>query len=171
MLRGLTVSILCLAPILAQDTVPPLEVWLGEGISQFESKHYPEAIASFQKVLEINPAAAHWYLAQIYLAQYVPGLRTAENTAVADHARNEFSQLLQLNGENGNIMASLGCLSYEEAQSLDDPQAKERKLDDARGWYQRWLSVDSEAVDANYAIGVVDSQKLYFALAAARARI
>ena len=171
MFRVLVTAAFLLSPLLAQDGLPDIEVLLGQGIAQFQSKHYPEAIAVFQKVLEVNPAAAHWYLAQIYLAQYVPGDRGTGNVVFAERARTEFERLLDLNSQNTNIMASLGCLSYQEAQGIDNLQDKDTKMDEARTWYQRWLSVDAESHKANYAIGVVDSQKLYYALMAARSKI
>src|SRR5690348_3054656 len=127
MLRVSAIAILLFAPLLAQDALPEVEVLLGQGISQFDAHHYSEAIATFQRVLEINPAAAHWYLAQIYLAQYAPGLREPENAAIGQRAKAEFESLLQLNKENGAIMASIGCLSYQEAEVLDNLEDKDRK--------------------------------------------
>ena len=54
---------------------------LNKGVQAYKSARYPEAVAFFQKAVELDPSfkTTHLYLATAYMSQYIPGAESPEN--------------------------------------------------------------------------------------------
>ena len=63
--------------LLAQDG----RGWLNQGVSEFKSGDYPQAVADFQKAVDSDPSNTTFrlYLATAWMQQYVPGVDTPDN--------------------------------------------------------------------------------------------
>jgi Flp pilus assembly protein TadD len=59
---------------------------LNRGVDAYKSAHYEEAIAHFQKAVELDPSSvmAKAYLATALSQNVVPGLTTSENLKTAE---------------------------------------------------------------------------------------
>src|SRR6476659_1137086 len=71
---------------------------LNKGVQAYKNARYPEAVAFFQKAVELDPTfkTTHQYLATAYMSQYIPGAESPENVRMAESAYNEFQNVLKL---------------------------------------------------------------------------
>ena len=168
--RLLINCLLLAAPVFAQRVPIPgdTETWMDKGVEAYRSGQYKQAISAFQMASDFDPddVTAHLYLATANMVLFVPGLATPENTAHAQQARTEFKRALELDPSNTMAMQSLASLSFQEAAGSDTA-----KLDEAREWNRKILAVDPRNKQALYLIAVIDWQKFYPNLVAARSRL
>src|ERR1700692_3074324 len=70
---------------------------LKRGAQAFTNAKYPEAVAYFQKAVELDPSftTTHTYLAIAYMSQYIPGAESPENVHMAQTAFNEVQNVLE----------------------------------------------------------------------------
>src|SRR5258708_3990877 len=90
MYMRLLTAILLLSPGLmaAQDA----RTWLNQGVAAFKNAQYAEAVAAFEKAVNLAPGdtTARLYLGTAYMQQYIPGAQSPENLAMAQRAEAEF---------------------------------------------------------------------------------
>ncbi|HXB75269.1 MAG TPA: tetratricopeptide repeat protein [Candidatus Acidoferrales bacterium] len=140
-----------MAPLIAQDPVD-FQGWLNQGIQAFQSAQYPQAVAAFQRAVQIQPdhVAAHLYLGTAYMQQYIPGATSPQNEAMARFATDQFLRVVNLESNNKVALASLGSLSLNQ-----------KKWDEAQKWYDTLAGVDPNNADAYYSMGFIAWSKWY----------
>jgi hypothetical protein len=155
------VCLLAASSLMAQDPVDA-RGWLNRGVQEFKSARYPEATAAFQRAVESDPTfvPARLYLATAYMQQYIPGVDTAENRAMAANATEQFLKALDLEPQNTVAMASLGSLNMNQ-----------KNWDQAQQWYQKLVAVDPSNAQAWYSMGWIAWARWYPAYGAARASL
>ncbi len=165
-MRLVPLSLFILTALCAQD-------WMNQGVSAFKNARYAEAIAAFQKAVDLNPndSVPHLYLGTAYLSQYIPGADSSENALVATNAETEFRRVLDLDSSNAQALGSLASLKYQQAQAIRQVEEKARKLDEARDLYRKLADADPQNREAPYALGVIAWSKAYAARMAARRQI
>ena len=96
----------------AQDLVD-FTGWMNRGVAEFESGNYPQAAAAFERAVASDPsrANARLYLGSALMQQYIPGADAPDNLSLAELARRQFLQVLDLDHANPVALASLGSLS------------------------------------------------------------
>jgi len=158
-------SLISACALFAQNSGEPVDAraWMRQGEQAFKEAKYGDAIAAFQRAVDLDPANvnARLNLATSYFVQYIPGAQSPENTSFADKARAQFEEVLKVEPENRSAMQYLASLAYETASGTSDLDEKLRRLDVARSWYERLLSVDAENKEAWYSLGVIDWMKWY----------
>jgi len=151
-------------PLLGQNAADPVDWrgWLNKGIREYKDARYPEAVASFQKAVDLNPseAKARLYLGTAWMSQYIPGADSPENLARAAKAEQEFNQVLLIDPADKVALASLASLSYVQ-----------KKFDEARPWYGKLLAVDPTNKEAYYTLGVIAWSQWFPVYTATRARL
>jgi tetratricopeptide (TPR) repeat protein len=164
MFRSICALSVLMFPVLGQNAPDPADWrgWLNKGVREYKGARYPEAVASFQKAVDMNPseATARLYLATAWMSQYVPGSDSPENLARAAKAEQEFNQALLIDPANKVALASLASLSYNQ-----------KKFDEAKSWYGKLLAVDPANKEAYYTLGVIAWTEWYPVYGATRARL
>jgi TonB family protein len=158
--RLLASLILLTAPgLFAQDPVD-FTGWMNRGVAEFKAANYPQAAAAFDRAAAIDPSSvqARLYLGTALLQQFIPGVDTPENRSLAESARRQFLQALDLDRSNSVAMASLGSLSLNQ-----------KKWDDAQQWYEKLIAADPANAGAWYSLGFIAWSKWYPAYGQARA--
>jgi TonB family protein len=150
--------LLSLSPLMAQDPVD-FQGWLNQGVQAFKAAQYPQAVASFQRAVQIQPdnVVAHLYLGTAYMQQYIPGAANPENAAMASFATDQFLRVLNIDSRNTVAMASLASVSLNQ-----------KKWDEAQQWYEQLTATDPNNADAYYSMGFIAWSKWYPAYGAAR---
>jgi tetratricopeptide (TPR) repeat protein len=120
---------------------------INRGVEAYKSAHYEEAIAHFQKAVELDPSSvmAKAYLATALSQNVVPGLTTPENLKTAELAIAIFKEVLTAKPHDVNSMKQIAGVYFNI-----------KKLDDAKEWQKKALDEDPSDADAAYTIGVID---------------
>ena len=146
---------------------------LNKGVASFKNAKYVEAVEHFKTAVELdgtNPNA-RLYLATAYMSQYIPGAESPENLQNAKAASGQFLKVLEQDPKNTVAVTSLASLHYSEAQGATGLEAKIKKLDEAREWYEKLTQIDDRNKEAYYSLGVITWAKWYPQLATARAKL
>jgi tetratricopeptide (TPR) repeat protein len=93
---------------------------------------------------------ARLYLAAAYAQQYIPGAETEDNKRMAASAIEEYKQVLTRDPKNINAVKGIAVL-YLQIKDFD--QAKQ--------YYQKAATVDSNDPDNYYSIAVIDWTQAY----------
>ena len=119
---------------------------LNKGVQAYKNAKYPEAVAFFQKAVELDPSfkTTHLYLATAYMSQYIPGAESPENVRMAESAYNEFQNVLKLDPKDELATASIASLYFNQ-----------KKLDDAKDWNKKSITLNPQNKDAYYTLGVI----------------
>ena len=160
---------LAVISLAAQDT-DDWRSWLNRGVAAYKAARYEDATKAFEKAVELNPnnVTTHLYLASAYMSWYVPGAESPENLDHARRAEAEFQMVLRLDPNDATALASLAALAYKQAQGMQDPEQKLRKLDEAYDWYEKVAFADPQNKEAHYSRGVIVWVKWYAAWMKAR---
>jgi tetratricopeptide (TPR) repeat protein len=120
---------------------------LNKGAAAYRGARYDEAIAHFQKAMELAPdePLAKSYLATALSQNVAPGLDTPENLKTAQQAIDLFRQYLAVRPHDVNTMKQIAAVEYSI-----------KKLDDAKAWQKKVLAEDPKDPEAAYTIGVID---------------
>src|SRR3954447_5248494 len=99
--------------------------WLNNGVQAFKFGRYPEAVAAFQKAVDLDPfnATAHLYLGTAYMQQFIPAPESPMNRELWRKAADEFQRVLSLEAGNKVALQSIASLSLHA-----------KKWEDARNW-------------------------------------
>jgi TonB family protein len=143
----------------AQDPVD-LSGWMGRGVQEFKSAHYPVAVAAFERAVAIDPSnvSAQLYLGTAYMQQFIPGADSPENMRLAEAAHAQFLRVLDLDHSNGVAIASIASLFLNE-----------KKWGDAQLWYEKLVAAEPNNADAYYSMGFIAWSRWYPAYGKARA--
>jgi TonB family protein len=158
-MRLITVAFLvAAAPLIAQD---PMDArgWIQRGTQQFQQGQYPQAAASFQRAVQSDPSnvTAHLSLGTAWMQQYIPGMQSPDNAAVAATATREFLKVLELDSSNTQAMSSLASLELNQ-----------RKWDQAQAWYEKLVAANPADSKSWYSLGFIAWARWYPAVSQAR---
>src|SRR5229473_2144302 len=119
---------------------------LKRGVQSYTNARYPEAVAYFQKAVELDPTwkITHTYLATAYMSQYIPGAESPENVRMAENAYNEFQTVLKLDPKDELATASIAALYFNQ-----------KKLAEAAEWNKKLIAINPQNKDAYYTLGVI----------------
>jgi tetratricopeptide (TPR) repeat protein len=120
---------------------------LNKGVEAYKSQRYEEAIGHFQKATQLDPSLpmAKTYLATALAQNVVPGLDTPENIKNANQAISIFQEVLDKDPSDVNSLKQIGGIYYSI-----------KKLDDAKAWQKKVLTVDPKDPEAAYWVGMID---------------
>jgi tetratricopeptide (TPR) repeat protein len=88
---------------------------------------------------------AKLYLATAWAQQYIPGGESPENVKIAQNALSAFEDVLKVDPNNSNAIASVAQIYYNM-----------RQFDKAKDYQQHWMQVEPTNPDPYYWIGVLD---------------
>jgi TonB family protein len=134
--------------------------WINRGVQAFRNAQYPEAVASFQRAVDLDPSflTARLYLGTAFMQQYIPGSEAPENVANAQRAESEFRAVLAQDPAQKVALASLASLELNQ-----------KKWDAARELYKQLSTVDPNNAEAYYSLAFIDWAQWYPAYGKARA--
>ncbi|HUO30883.1 MAG TPA: tetratricopeptide repeat protein [Bryobacteraceae bacterium] len=135
---------------------------LNKGVQAFKSAQYPQAVDHFKTAVELDPtfATARLYLATAYMQQYIPGADSPDNMQMAQAAQDQFQKVLDQDPKNELAVASIASLLFNE-----------KKLDDAKQWYEKLVSINPKNKEAYYTLGVIAWTKALVSDGEARAKL
>jgi len=125
---------------------------LNKGVQAYKSANYEQAIDHFRNAVRLDPQlkVAKLYLATAYTSQYVPGVETKENIAMAEQAVEQYKAVL---GDDPQNVTSLKGIAYLYMQM--------KRFDEAREYYKKSIAADPNDPDVYYSIGVLDWTAVY----------
>src|SRR5690242_19451835 len=144
------VVLLCAVALVAASTTGCQKLQardnLNKGVQAYKNARYPEAVAFFQKAVELDPSfkTTHLYLATAYMSQYIPGAESPENVRMAKSAYDEFQRVLELDPKDELATASIASLYFNQ-----------KKLDEAKEWNKKLIALNPQNKDAYYTLGVI----------------
>lgn len=147
-MRVLLAFLLLAIPLPAQDW----QTWLQQGIEAYKAVQYPEAVAAFEKAVELNPdeVEPHLYLGQSWFLQYIPGRDGPDSQVPPRKARDEFAKVLELDSHNVLALQCLASLGFYM-----------KDWDDAISWNRKVIAADPQNKRAYYTLGVIAWSQFY----------
>jgi len=135
---------------------------LNKGVQAYKNAQYPAAVERFKTAVELDPKfdTARLYLATAYMMQYIPGAESPENMQMAQAAQDQFMKVLEQNPKNELAIASIASLLFNE-----------KKLDQAKDWYEKLIQVAPSNKEAFYTLGVIAWTKAFQPRMEARAKL
>ena len=135
---------------------------LNKGVAAYRSAQYPQAVEFFKESVELDPTfpTARLYLATAYMSQYIPGAESPENAQMAKAAHEQFLKVLEQDPGNTVALASIAMLFFNQ-----------KKLLEAKEWYQKLIAVDAKAKEAYYTLGVIAWTQTFQVRMEARAKL
>jgi Tfp pilus assembly protein PilF len=135
---------------------------LNQGSQAFKNAQYAQAVEKFEEAVKLDPKwpPPRLYLAMAYYMQYIPGAESPENQQMADHARDQFMKVLELDEKNDTATKSIASLYFYE-----------KKWDLAEQWNRKVIGLDPKAKESYYTLGVIAWTKWYPVYGAARAKL
>ena len=114
-MRLVTTVCLVASALMAQDPVDTAG-WINRGVQEFKAARFPQAAASFHRALvsDSRNITAQLYLAATYQTQFIPGVDTPENRAMASAAIFHYLSILDQDRANKLALASLGSLNIKQ---------------------------------------------------------
>src|SRR5260370_37214448 len=119
---------------------------LKRGVQAFTNAKYPEAVAYFQKAVQLDPTytTTHEYLAIDYMSQCIRGAESAATVRMGENAYNEFQEVLRLDPKDENATAYIAKLYVDQ-----------KKIDQAVEWNKKRIAINPKNKDAYYTLGVI----------------
>ena len=119
---------------------------LNKGVRAYTNAKYPEAVALFQKAVELDPSfnTTHQYLAIAYMSQYIPGAESPENVRMAENAYKEFQIVLELDPKDETATAYIAKLYFDQ-----------KKMEQAIEWNKKLIAINPQNKEAYYTLGVI----------------
>jgi tetratricopeptide (TPR) repeat protein len=138
---------------------------LNLGVEAYKNSRYEEAILHFRKATELDPTktVAHLYLATAYVSQYIPGVESPDNLLIAEQALEQYQRVLESDAPADSQINSVKGIAYLYLNM--------KKFDEAKHYYQRASSLDSNDPEPYYSIGVIDWTVCYQPRMEARQRL
>jgi len=135
------------------------------GVAAYQNNKYDEAIRHFEKATELDPSnmKAQMYAATAYVGQFIPGVETDENEALADRAIGHYERVLGANGDRAQKVNSAKGIAYLYLNM--------KRFDDAKAYYQRASGLDPSDPEPYYSTGVIDWTLCYQFRMGGRARL
>jgi len=131
-----------------------------QGVHDFASARYADAIEHFKQAVELDPTnvTPREYLATSYFAQWIPGADSPQNNEMAARAREEFGKVLEQKPNDANALGYLSSMAYSEALPLP-PEQKMAKFNEAADWNRKLIEADPTNKQAYYTLGVIAYDK------------
>ena len=125
------------------------------GVAAYKESRYEQAMQHFEKAVELDPENinAHMYLATVYTNQYIPGVDTEENVALAEKAIAQYQKALDLNSNTQQKVNSAKGIAYIDLNM--------KKWDESRKYYQMAADMDPNDPENFYSMGVIDWTRCY----------
>jgi Tfp pilus assembly protein PilF len=136
------------------------------GSEGLHSQAYKEAANQFALAVKARPdaEAGHLGLGAAYLNQYLP-FDKVSSAELAKNADAEFRRALEINPKSARAMECLASLAYQQVYlkvgagyrpylDLDS-----EKMDQARTWFEKALTVDPADPLAHYGLGALDWER------------
>ena len=146
-------------PLLGQPSRPSSEYqnWMKQGVEALVHQGYEEAVAAFQRAVDLAPYALNprLNLATALMRQYDPDSVSIENLAIANRSHAEFQRVLDFYPNNELAVISIGLLALGQANGASGPQERGRMLDEARYWYRKALDINPRNREAWYNLGLI----------------
>src|SRR5687768_13762016 len=100
--------------------------WLNVGVQHFKSARYDEAIAAFERAVQLDPQGitGHLYLATAYSSRFDPGNEAAANRDFARRAESALNNALAIDSRNRVAIATMASLKFHQTQGMKDPSEK-----------------------------------------------
>ena len=135
---------------------------LNKGVAAYKGAKYQEAVEHFESAIKNDPTFVNGrlYLATSYMSQWIPGAASDDNVTMAKNAQENFMKVLDIQKDNTVAIASIASLYFNQ-----------KKLDEAKDWYQRLLNVDPNEKSAYYTMGVIAWTKTFSKRMEARAKL
>jgi tetratricopeptide (TPR) repeat protein len=160
-IAGLCLLLFTLIPVHAQTYGSELNL----GVQAYKKSQYDEAIQHFRMATELDPSqpVAHLYLATAYVSQYIPGVDSPDNVAVAEQAVEQYKDLLESEAPLNSKVNSAKGIAYV--------YLNRKKFEDSKKYYQMASDMDPNDPEPYYSIGVIDWTACYQPRMEARARL
>jgi tetratricopeptide (TPR) repeat protein len=125
---------------------------LNQGVASYRAAQYEDAIEHFNFAVHWDPdlKVARLYLATAYAQQYIPGVETPENVALATSALEQYSEVLRRDPASTTAVKGTAFLNMQL-----------KRFDEAREAYKRAAAIDPEDPEAFYSVGVIDWTIVY----------
>lgn len=135
------------------------------GISAYKNAHYEAALEHFRKATALDPSqtTAHVYLATICTSQYIPGVDSPDNIAVAEEAINHYQAVVDSFAAQNARINSLKGIAYLYLNM--------KKFEEAKHYYEKASGLDANDPDPYYSVGVIDWTACYQPRMEARAKL
>jgi len=88
--------------------------------------------------------------------QYKSADSSPQNLAEAEKAEDAFEEVLKIEPANKIAPQYLATLAFQRAAATKDAEEKNRRLDEARSWYQKLTSIDPRGKESWCSLGVID---------------
>jgi len=133
---------------------------LNKGVQAYKNALYEQAIEHFKDAVRYDDdlKVAKLYLATAYRSQYVPGVDTPDNLAMAQQALDGYREILEKNPQDLDSIKGSAWLYMQM-----------KKWNEAREYYNRAKDIDPNDPDLYYSIGFVDWSQAYENAAAVKA--
>jgi tetratricopeptide (TPR) repeat protein len=120
---------------------------LNKGVQAFRNAQFQAAVTHFQTAISLDPTLlnARLYLATAYFNQYVPSGESPDNLKIAQQAISAFEDVLRVDPNNTNAIASIANIYYYEKQ-----------FDKAKDYQKRWLQIEPTNPVPYYWVGMLD---------------
>jgi tetratricopeptide (TPR) repeat protein len=134
---------------------------LNKGVQAYKNANYEQAIEHFKTAVGLDDdlKVAKLYLATAYRSQYVPGVDTPDNIAMAKQALDGYHEILE---KDPTDIGSIKGTAWLYMQM--------KKWNDARDYYSRAIKLDPNDPDLYYSVGFVDWSESYENAAAVKAK-
>jgi tetratricopeptide (TPR) repeat protein len=133
-----------------EPQAPDWRTWIQQGTEVFRKGRSAEAVSWFEKACESSPGTAvpHLYLAIALHQQYIPRALSRENAELGRRGEMELRRAWDLDPQSWIAAALLGQLALAE-----------RHFTDAREWYGKALTLQSNNADIWCMLGVIAWQQ------------
>jgi tetratricopeptide (TPR) repeat protein len=120
---------------------------LNEGVIAFKNADFNGAVEDFQEAVNLDPTLlnARLFLATSLTHMYQPGADDASNVKAGETAIKAYNNVLAVDPNNTNALASIGYLYYEM-----------QKFDQAKQYQEKLMQVQPNNPVPHYWIGVID---------------
>lgn len=147
-----TLFILAISAFALQDQHDDARAELNQGVQAYRAANYDEAIRHFENAVRMDPGLKvdRLYLATAYAQQYIPGVETPENLAMATKAIDQYNQVLGMDPVNINAIKGIAFLKMQL-----------KRFDEARAEYKRAIEIDPNDPETYYSVGVIDWSMAY----------
>jgi tetratricopeptide (TPR) repeat protein len=125
---------------------------LNKGVAAYKNARYEQAINNFKEAVALDGSLknAKLYLATAYAQQYIPGVDSPENLQNATSAIEQYKSVLEQDPKNVNSIKGIAYLYLQM-----------KKFEDAKDYYRRAITLDTNDPEAYYSVGVIDWTQAY----------
>jgi len=125
---------------------------LNKGVQSFAAANYEGAAEHFGTAYSLDPtlSAAKVYLAYSHMMQFIPGVESPENKAIARKALDGFKAVLEDDPTNSTSLQSIASIYFQM-----------KDFDQAKDWHRKVIEAQPENKESFYTIGVINWTQSY----------